>query len=244
MGIKNRQFLAQIQNDLKAFDTEVFLAPKFILEKGIDIAADFIKKDNDNRKIWKLSEGWTELECLPMQEVPITSCPELDTYTCKLLMRSKDRIPDQFSTRYGNLIKSVASIEYSQFYDPVSPRQYKALMQREFIDHRKKYYFFIGGYIYLPNTQVESIRIEAYFKRQWEVAILNQKNNPECSTCQEECIKPLDFDFVCPEYLINPVKQELYKQLREVYLQIHPDSYPNIKPEDKQEEKTAGKKNG
>ena len=243
--MQNRVLISQITNDCKAFDTETWISPKFILEKAIDIAGDFIKKSNDSRRLFKLSEGWTELECLPMIEVPIESCPGVDTYTCKILMRSKDKIPDQFSTNYGNLIKSVASVNYQTFYTPITPKQYRAINSREFRNWKDKYYFFINGYMYIPDSQVENIRIEAYFKRQWEVERLNQRNNPECSTCPTECdIKPLNSNFTCPEYLINPVKQELYNQIKAVYLQIHGDTYPNIKPEDKQEEKTAGKKNG
>ena len=228
MAISNRDFYSQIVNNIKALNIDDFIAPKFVLTMATNIAADFIKKDNDNRRLWKMSEGWKEAECLPLIEVPITSCPDLDTFVCKRLMRTKDKLPDTYSTRYGNLIKHVASINFGQFYDPVSPRQYKAIMNRQFVDYKKKYYFFIGGYIYIPDSQVESIRIEAFFKKPWEVDVLNAQNE-DCSTCNKNiCVKPLDYEFVAPEYLFNNIKEEVLKQLRGVYLQVKTDEYPNL----------------
>jgi len=234
MAISNREFVSQIWNNCKSLNIDDFIAPKFVLTMATNIAADFIKKDNDNRRLWKMSEGWKEAECLPLIEVPISSCPELDTMVCKRLMRTVDKLPDTFSTRYGNLIKHVASVNFGQFYDPVSPRQYKAIMNREFVDYRKKYYFFIGGYLYIPDSQVESLRVEAYFKRPWEVDILNFKNE-QCDTCSKEpCIKPLNYEFIAPEYLFNNIKEEVLKQLRAVYLQVNPDQYPNLEKGQKQ----------
>lgn len=223
----NRELVSNIYNDLKALSIDDWISPRFIVNKAIDVAGDFIKKENDSRRIYKVSEGWKEIECMPLVEVPISTCPELDTYVCKRLMRSKFKIPDTFSTRYGNLIKYVASLNFAQEYDPITPRQYRAIMNREFIDYRKKYYFFIGGFLYIPDSNVEVIRIEAYYKKPWEVDSILLDNCVDCDT--PECIpSPLDYEFVCPEYLFNSVKQEVIRQLREVYLQVRTDNYPNL----------------
>ena len=130
---------------------------------------------------------------------------------CTKLTRTKDKIPETFSGYYGNLIKQVASINFGQFYDFIrSPRLWKDIQNRPFKDNRIKYYFFINGYIYIPNSDVESIRVEALFKNKWEVDILNKK---QCSTCKEGCVKPLDYEFVCPDYLLNPVQTETVNKL-------------------------------
>jgi len=229
----NRQLVSSIWNDLKALNIDDYISPQFIVQKAIDIAGDFIKKENDSRRIYKLSEGWNEIECMNMMEVPITTCPELNHYVCKRLMRTVDKVPETYSTRYGNLIQHVASVNMGQFYDPISARQYTAIMNRQFVDYRKKYYFFINGYIYIPDSNVEVIRINAYFKKPWEVAQVTLNNCEDCDI--PECIpSPLDFEFVCPDYLYNSVKQEIIKQLREVYLQIQPDQFPNIDGLEKQ----------
>lgn len=207
----NREFISIVQNSLNSLSNDMFISPKLILNIGRDIVSDFLKKDSESRRVTTISEGWAELECLPMVEVPVTECSDLDTRLCTKLMRTKDKIPETFSGYYGNLIKQVASINFGQFYDFIrSPRLWKDIQNRPFKDNRIKYYFFINGYIYIPNSDVESIRVEALFKNKWEVDILNKK---QCSTCKEGCVKPLDYEFVCPDYLLNPVQAETVNKL-------------------------------
>lgn len=230
----NQQFVSSIWGDLKATNIDMWLSPKFILSKGKDISGDFMKKDNEARRIWKLQEGWYPLECLQMREVPVTECAELDTYVCQKLMKSLDKIPTTFSSRYGNFIKYVSSVNFGVFYEPKSPKEWKAIQKREFQDKTKRYYFFIDNYLYIPIDKKdpiqspESIRLEALFRDQIDAARLNLKNS-DCSNC-DRCLTPLDFQFVCPEYLLDDVKKELLKQLSGIYLQVKEDSLPNMNP--------------
>ena len=223
----NRTFISNVWNDLKALNIDQWISPKFIFQRAEEIASTFIKEENDSRRIYKLSEGWSEIECMPLIEVPITTCPELNTYICKRLMRTKYKIPQNHSTRYGNLIKHVASVTFGQFYNLVTPKQYRAIMQREFVDPRQKYYFFIGNFIYVPDSFVESVRIEAYFKHPWEVTELNNMNCESCET--DECIKsPLDYEFVAPDYLTYKIKAQLLKELASIHEAVKEDASPNL----------------
>jgi hypothetical protein len=221
MSKTNRDFVSVVNNTLNSNNNDMFISPKFILSVGRDVLSDFLKKDSESRRITTLSEGWSELECLPMVEVPVTECSDLDIKLCTKLMRTKDKLPETFSGYYGNLIKQVASINFGQFYDFIrSPRLWKDIQNRPFKDNRIKYYFFINGYIYIPNSDVENIRVEALFKYKWEVDIVNTKN---CPTCKETCVKPLDYEFVSPDYLLNSVQTETINKILTKF-KINPDN--------------------
>jgi len=227
--VTNREFYSEIINELKAISIDSWISPYFILAKGRSVFGDFIKKSNDvEQSLYKVSEAWLELECLPLMEVAVSEC-NLGIGDCKKLMRTKDRIPDTFDSRYGNLIKQVTNINFSNFYEPTTPRGYKNIQKRQ-DQSKKNYYFFIGGYIYIPVkgdiSAPEQVRIELVPQKSWEVAILNNKNKP-CIDCKDTCIKPLDYPFICTESLLSAVKQETVKQIAQVYLKVIPDDYPS-----------------
>ena len=213
-----------------------YISPKFIYSETINIISDFLKKDHEaKRKLQKLSQGWSEIKCLNLVEVDVVECAELDIRMCEKLMRSKDRLPDTFSYSFGNIIKHVASINFSSFYDPVTPRQWNAIQKREFKDPNKYYYFFIDGYIYIPVPKkqvinVEALRVDAYFISKYEVDVFNLTNS-ECIDCQNnKCLSPLDYELVCPGYLLNDVKKELLNRLGSLFLKVQLDAYPNMNP--------------
>jgi len=230
----NREFVSQIWTDLRIKDIDSYLPPKSILIKGQKILGDYIKKTSDQKRIYRVSEGWTELECIPMVEVPVTECGELDTKLCTTLRRTEYKLPDTYSTNFGNLIRQVASINFGIFYEPKSPREWKAIQKRKDKDLSKKYYFFINGYIYIPNSDVESIRVEAYFKDKFQI---NKINTANCTSCKKDCPRLLDFDFVSPEYLLNDVLKGVIQEYASIYSKIIPDELPNQNQIEKNDQK-------
>lgn len=232
------QFISDITNQSKQFTMDSFISPKFIYSEAVSIIGDFLKKDQDaKRKLFKVSDGWSELQCLELEEIPVIDCPEIDVRICEKLMKSKQRLPETYSYSFGNIIKHVASINFSTFYDPVTPRQWSAIQKREFKNPNKYYYFFLDGYLYIPipkkqSIAVESVRIDAYFISKWEVAQFNV-NNPDCKECKgDACKSPLEYDLVIPNYLINDVKKELLSRLYNMFLRSPVDAYPNLNPND------------
>ena len=70
-------------------------------------------------------------------------------------------------------------------------------------NHYKKYLnALIQLFRYLKQNKVNQVCI-----------IYKSLNKKQCSTCKEGCVKPLDYEFVCPDYLLNPVQTETVNKL-------------------------------
>jgi hypothetical protein len=226
--LTNREFYSAVINDLRAVNIDSWLSPVFVLDKGRAVFGDFIKKSNDvEQSLYKVSEVWFEIDCLPLIEVPVSQC-DIGINSCKKLMKTVDAIPDTFDSRYGNLIRNVSSVNFSNFYEPTTPKGYKDIQKRK--DQSKtNYYFFLNNHIYIPVKEItapEIIRISLIPLKSWGVIELNAKNN-SCTDCKQECLKRLDTPFVCSESLLNAVKKETVLQIAQIYSKMVPDTYSN-----------------
>jgi hypothetical protein len=230
-----KQFISDVMNDLRTQNIDDFISPKFIYYKSTDIISDFMKKDNTvNRRLTRLSEGWKSIECLDMEEVPLIECCEVDALSCEKLMKSKYAIPNTFTSSFGNIIEFVSSPNLGSFYDPTTPRVWQTIQKRKDKDKKKKYYFIIDNFLYIPIPKgelgtPESIRLKAWFIEPWKAEDLNAQLQ-----CKDNyCTDIYGSQMPVPEYMRNSVTVELLNQLRQIYLQVRPDNYPNLNTEDK-----------
>lgn len=234
-----RQFINDIQTEIKQISADSYIPPRFVYYETINVVADFLKKDQDaKRKLQRLAEGWTELQGIDLEEVPTISCPDVDVRLCDRMMKSTKRLPATYTYSFGNIIKHVASPNFSYFFEPVTPRQWNAIQKRQYKDKNKYYYFFIDGFLYIPvpkkiDLPIQQVRMEAYFIDKHEVELF--KKDSDCYDCRDvdACKSPMDYDVVAPFYLLNDVKKELLNRLTKIYVAITEDQYPNLNAGDK-----------
>lgn len=204
------EFISNVNISLNALPVDSKIPNKYVFNMGRNVVADFLKKESESRRITTASEGWSEIDCVEMIEVPVMECGGVDVYLCEKMMRSKYQLPDTFTGYNGNIIKHVASVNFGQIYEPLRGiRIWNDVQKREVKKKNQKYYVFINQHLYIPipkgeQSAPEQIRIEAYFKNKWEVAGYKSLG---CKKC-EECISVLNSDFVCPEFLLNAVTKE------------------------------------
>jgi len=230
-----RQFISDIQTNLKSITADGYTPPRFIYSETQKIIADFIRKDQDaKKKLAKVSEGWTDLDCIDLEEIDVIQCSDIDVTLCDKVMKSTKRLPNIHTYSYGNVIKHVSSINFSYFFEPITPRYWNNIQKRKYKDKNKYYYYIIDNYLYIPvpktvQLPVEKVRMEAYFIDKYEVDVF--KSIAECKSCKkpkEVCKSPLDYEVVIPNYLLSDVKKELLNQLAFVYLKTKQDNYANM----------------
>lgn len=223
------EFISNCNLTLNALPVDSKIPNKYVFSIGRNVVADFLKKDSESRRITTASEGWSEIDCVEMVEVPLMECGGVDVNLCEKMMRSKYQLPDTFTGYNGNIIKHVASVNFGQIYEPLRGiRLWNDVQKREIKKKNQKYYVFINQHLYIPipkgeQSSPEQIRIEAYFKNKWEV---EEYKALGCKKC-EKCVSVLQSEFVCPEFLLSSVTKETVNIIMSKY-KIQTDDLINL----------------
>ncbi len=237
--MKVREFVSKIEGKLRSLGVDDWISPRFIYNESKSITSNLLSKtNNSSRLVFKNDASFTEIEGLPMKEVPVSEC--LEIFNCFKLMRSTEPLPAIYSGKFGKIINQVASMNFATIYQNANtPRQYIAITKREFKNRDLRYYFFLNGFLYIPilkasEASPEEIRISAMFVDRFDVFQFEKKVGT-CEECKKEnpCPKLLDFDIVQPDFLQDDIEDKLIISLANVYLKVIPDSNPDLNSVDK-----------
>lgn len=209
--MKNSEIISEIINDLRALQVDDRISSRYVLSKLRDKAALYIKRENDLFRLFDQQEIWTTIDCIEMVPADIVQCCDIQIEKCKFFMRSKYKIPDIYSYRNGSVIREVMSMDGSKNFLPTTPIKYKAILDREFLDKRLKYFWFENGYLIIPDSQVQSIRLTGYFQD------ISKAKELGCNPRPIKCSNPLDEEFQCPSHLRAIVKQDTITDLFNFY---------------------------
>lgn len=214
MPITIRQAISQVQTDLKStMDTRI--APKAIWTKYVFNLASILKQVNETKRVWKSSDVWQKINCFDMERIKAVDCPEIAPLVKEYISKSKVKVPATYTSSAGDMIREVnATFPYGKQYRLVTPKEYRAIRQREFQDLSIGYAFIIDGYLYLPDDEIEKVTLTGAFINPKEAGLLNG---------DEPCKAFLDYQFYCPEYLVGPVHDMVIRDLAGVNQKIVKD---------------------
>lgn len=209
MIVTYRQVCSDIINDLKSYDLDDHISYRFIKNKLIDKANYFLKQDSKSREVIKFSNVWKPLDCIKLEEMPISTC---DFDSCDKVMKSIEPIPSTYQLYTGDALK-LLNINYTKEYNLIQPYLYRDIKNRQF-KSKNGYFWIIDNYIYIPDSDVEFIIPYGMFRE--DVIAINN------------CLKPLDSLFSFPDYIISLAKQEVIKELITVNKQLIIDEKPDL----------------
>lgn len=207
-NLTNRQIISDIVSDLRAVNLDDKVSKRYILNKLRDFAGLFIKRDADQRRIYSISDIWLDVPCVELCEAPLIECCNIDIPQCTTVRKSKHKIPQTYETFYKELLE-VHNPLYAKEFRQITPKEYKNITAREFQDRRIKYFWFSNGYLIIPDSHVEVVTLRGVFLNPAEATKLNECVESENS----KCVNTLDQPFICPDYLVPVVKQEVLKDL-------------------------------
>lgn len=192
-----RQAISQIDSRMKStMDTRI--APKAIWNQYVFNLASILKQSNEVKRIYKSSDIWQKINCLAMTKVPAVDCLELAPLVNEYLAKSIEKLPHTYTSAAGDMIRDLNSTyPYGKQYRIVTPKEYKAIRKRKFVDPTFGYAFIIQDYLYIPDSEIEKVTITAAFINPKEVDILNGG---------DPCKPFLNYPFYAPEYLVKAVR--------------------------------------
>lgn len=105
----------------------------------------------------------------------------------------------------GPIIRSVTSIDGSIEVDQVEPIIYQNITKSTNYKFNKgKYYWYLDGYLYFPNLEWESIKIDAIWDD--DIAYLRCNDQTQCTYRQDQNTN-------IPDYLFAEIEQQVMAEL-------------------------------
>jgi len=116
--------------------------------------------------------------------------------------RSKEKLPTILNGTFGPIIRTVSSIDGTIELFRTDPGTWVSMTKSTtFKYNRSIYFWYLDGYLYIPNVDWDAIRMEAIFEGQVDT----------CTT--DDCLIKQDQPLPFPEYLFSEIEQFTVKEL-------------------------------
>ena len=203
--------ISRVRNNIKAVDTDSFITDRLIYSNIIKYAKLYIKQQTAQSVQSRFNSLYVKLPCVDLIEVDkVEAC--CDVKSGVLIKRTKDKLPGVLEGAGGLLLRTVASVDGSEEVFRTTPQFYNAQQKTSAAKYNKtKYYWFLDGYLYIPNVDWDSIAIEGIFE---------SKLTP---TCEDPCRAVQDQYLNIPSDLFAQVEQQVINDFLRM-AQINPDN--------------------
>ena len=222
MAITNRELVSRVENQLRTLTKDTNTSRRFILFTAQNIAATFIARKAESFKLYKQDDLYTTIECFELEKINSVSCDIVEFKTCTNLMKSKEKLPKMVYTKQGNSIKEVTAIDGSDIFGKATLSQYRRDQIRG--GTSKLSYYVSDGYLYIPNTEIEVVRVVLLTTSPSEAL--------SASSCADDCCDVFDLNFISPEDILENVIEQTLQQIL-IRVQITPDENSNMNENEK-----------
>lgn len=207
--------ISRVRNLVKAAKQDAYMTDRFIYSLIVKYAKLYIKRqDNLNIRL-KFASLFRALPCVELVETnKIEACCGSLPDSCKI-MRTKEKIPLPFEGSYGPFIRTVASIDGSTEVYRTQPSAFVSMTKTTAFKYNKqKYYWYMNGYLYLPNVEWDAIMLEGIF--QDDISIFTCSEEDVCALRQNEVL-PI------PDDLFAEVEKQVLQDLS-IQIQVPVDT--------------------
>jgi len=197
--------VSRVRNSVKAVKEDVFMTDRYIYSVILKYAKLLIRRQDNENKIFKVQSLFKTLPCVELVEVDrVEACCEGIKSGCTI-MRTKYKIPGVMEGAFGPIIRTVSSIDGSQLVYRTYPTIYTRLTKTSGFKYNKsKYYWYLNGYLYIPNAMWEGVSITALFEE--NISVYSCDDEDDCTIAQER-------QMPVPDYLFAEIEQYALKEL-------------------------------
>ena len=194
--------ISRVRNTLKAVKEDAFLTDRTIYSLLIKYAKTLIKREDNQFRLMKISSIFKVLPYVELIDVDKVEAGCIGVYSGCYFKRSKEKLPSILDGMFGPIIRTVSSIDGSIEMYRTDPGTWVSMTKTTtFKYNRNIYFWYLNGYIYVPNADWDAIRVEAIFEGKVETC-----DSDPCEIKQDE-------QFALPEYLFSEVEQFTLQEL-------------------------------
>ena len=194
--------VSRVRNTLKAVKEDPFLTDRTIYFALTKYGQTLLKREDNQFRLMKISSIFQVLPYVELIDVDKVEAGCFGVYSGCYFKRSKEKLPTIFDGAMGPIIRTVSSIDGSIEMFRTDPGTWVSITRSTTFKYNKRpYFWYLNGYLYVPNVDWDAIRVEAIFQGKVESC-----DTDPCSIRQDD---PLPF----PEYLFSEVEQFVIKEL-------------------------------
>jgi hypothetical protein len=194
--------ISRVRNALKAVKEDPFLTDRQIYFVLTKYAKTLLKREDNQFRLMKISSIFKVLPYIELIDVDKVEAGCIGVYSGCYFKRSKDKLPSILDGMFGPIIRTTSSIDGSIEMFRTDPGTWVSMTRTTTFKYNKRpYFWYLNGYIYVPNVDWDAIRIEAIF----------ENDVPTCDSDQCELIQNQSLSI--PEYLFSEVEQFALKEL-------------------------------
>lgn len=206
--MNNREFTSRVSSQLRMLSKDSYISDRLIISTGINIATKFITQKIQNRSLNRNANILSELNCIEFKEENIFKCGYVEFKSCKALSKSEKSLEDLglIFTRYGSSIKELYSIDRDSSVFTESTL-YQLRLDSNRAGHQKtpNKFYILDNHIYIPR----SIKTLSGIGITTDLYETNEFNGCD----KEDCKSYWDYDFVCPDSILEDVINYTVQQL-------------------------------
>jgi len=194
--------ISRVRNTLKAVKEDAFLTDRTIYSSILKYALTLIKREDNQFRLMKISSIFQVLPYVELIDVDKVEAGCLGIYSGCYFKRSKEKLPTILDGMFGPIIRTVSSIDGTIELFRTDPGTWVSMTKTTtFKYNRNIYFWYLDGYLYIPNVDWDAIRVEAIFEGKLE-------------TCEsDDCELVQDRPLTIPAYLFSEVEQFVVKEL-------------------------------
>lgn len=206
--------ISRVRNGIKAVDADSFITDRLIYSNILKYAKMFIKRQDGQTSQAKFNSLYKRLPCIDLIEVDkVAACCEVQSGV--KIKRSKEKLPSILEGSNGPLLRTVASVDGSVEVFRTTPQLYTSLQRTSgFRYNKKKYYWLLDGYLFIPNVEWDSAQIDGIFE-----------GSLSGLTCDDVC-QPVQSQYLnIPPDLFAQIEQQVVNDFMKS-MQINTDPAP------------------
>jgi len=218
----NGELVSRVVNDGRFLNKDEHISKRYILSIAKGFAKTFMSQKIGERGLYRDSSLLRTIQCFELVNDDVVNCNVIEFRKCESLMKSKNKLPNSVSGKYGSNI-IVTSIDGSQIYNGTNFTKYNRDKKRVgFSKLKSKYFFEIDGYLYLPDSTIKAVNIIMIPENEYDIDSVSSCSN------NEECKSGMDYDFICPDSIINTVITSTINEVMSTYRRVVIDENPNL----------------
>ncbi len=198
---KISEVISRIRGQIKAEVQDAFVTDRYVYSLIIKYAQVLMRRQDFANKLMKFNSVWKSLpyvELIDIDKIEATCSGIQSGCTFK---RTKEKLPDMIEGYWGPLIRTISSIDGSIEMQATQPGTYTSMTKTtSFRYNTTKYWWYINGYIYIPNVEWDAIKIEGVFD-----------DNIGAWLCEEgaECTPRYEQEINIPEALFAEIEAQV-----------------------------------